>query len=291
MPGIGDTRTVTMPRPHIEFIHAQDLPWRTGILPEPMADWACKLLSRDTDTGACSVIVKIPAGWARPGVEHLTAAQEFFVLDGTVEIGGQDYGLDSYGYLPAGIGRRGARSAPGAVVLSFFDAAPETRPGAATDSTDDAIPYLNLHEMPWTSEGMDPELLKGRIFVHKVMRIDKVRSDKTVVLNASAHSHPPHWKQRQLHHPCVEEFFIVSGEITGPQGIMTAGAYFWRPAGIAHGPFGSRTGYLAICRFVGGRHVNVWHDDYLPYSYDRPHQPVLPEDLRALARPRKIALY
>jgi hypothetical protein len=176
-------------------------------------------------------------------------------------------------------------------VLSFFDAAPETRPGAATDSTDDAIPYLNLHEMPWTSEGMDPELLKGRIFVHKVMRIDKVRSDKTVVLNASAHSHPPHWKQRQLHHPCVEEFFIVSGEITGPQGIMTAGAYFWRPAGIAHGPFGSRTGYLAICRFVGGRHVNVWHDDYLPYSYDRPHQPVLPEDLRALARPRKIALY
>ena len=27
-----------MARPHIEFIHAQDLEWQTDVLPEPFAD-------------------------------------------------------------------------------------------------------------------------------------------------------------------------------------------------------------------------------------------------------------
>lgn len=280
-----------MTRPHIEFIHAQDLPWRTEALPGPLATVDCKTLSRDTETGACSVILRIPPGWSRPTPEHLTAAQEFFVLDGELEIGSQTYGLDAYGYLPAGYPRPRQASKSGAVILSFFDRRPDWTPGTAATTGADAVPYLNLHEIPWTSEGIDPELLKGKILVHKLLRYDKVTGSKTLILNASAHAHPPNWRQRELHHPCVEEFFVISGDITGPQGIMTAGAYFWRPAGITHGPFGSRTGYLAVCRFVEGHHVNVWHTDYLPYSYHRPYAPALPEDLRPLARGRTIAPY
>ncbi len=281
-----------MPRPHIEFIHAQDLPWQSNALPGALNDLDCKVLSSDAESGACSVIVKIPPGWSRQGIENWSAAQEFFVLDGAVDIGSQTYGMDAYGYLPSGFTRQGQRSAQGAVILAFFDATPEIRPGpGAPDPTRPAIPHVNLHEEPWTSDGIDPELLKGRIFVHKLLRYDPVRGDKTVMLNASAHSHPPGWKQRQLHHPCVEEFFILAGDITGPEGIMTAGAYFWRPPGIAHGPFGSRTGYLAICRFVDGHHVNIWHEEYLPYTYAQPFNPVLPDTLRRLARPRMIAPY
>jgi len=280
-----------MARRHIEFIHAQDLPWQTEALPGPLAALDCKTLSHDSESGACSVILRFPPGWSRPTPEHLTAAQEFLVLDGEFEIGNQTYGLDAYGYLPAGHPRSRQASKPGAVILSFFDRRPDWMPGTATTGGTGAVPYLNLHEMPWTSEGVDPELLKGRVLVHKVLRHDKVVGSKTLMLNASAHAHPPNWKQRALHHPCVEEFFVISGDITGPQGIMTAGAYFWRPAGIAHGPFGSRTGYLAVCRFVEGHHVNIWHDDDLPYSYTRPYAPALPEDLRPLARGRTIAPY
>jgi len=33
---------------------------------------------------------------------------------------------------------------------------------------------------------------------------------------------------------------------------MTPGAYFWRPPGIDHGPYGSLTGTLALFRTVDG---------------------------------------
>ena len=80
-----------MPRPHIEFIHAQDLPWQSNALPGALNDLDCKVLSSDAESGACSVIVKIPPGWSRQGIENWSAAQEFFVLDGAVDIGSQTY--------------------------------------------------------------------------------------------------------------------------------------------------------------------------------------------------------
>ena len=52
-----------MARDHLEFIQTQVLPWIT--LPETAArpGVACKVLSRDPDSGAVSVILKYPAGF------------------------------------------------------------------------------------------------------------------------------------------------------------------------------------------------------------------------------------
>ena len=50
-----------MARPHIEFVQSQALPWRT--LPDTAArpGVGCKVLSRDGDTGAVSVILRYPS--------------------------------------------------------------------------------------------------------------------------------------------------------------------------------------------------------------------------------------
>ena len=52
-----------MPRPHIEFLHAQQLPWLAA--PFMGAMWRgseVKILSRDAESGACSVIWRLPPG-------------------------------------------------------------------------------------------------------------------------------------------------------------------------------------------------------------------------------------
>lgn len=114
-----------MARPHIEFIHAQVLAWETG----PLADVEIKVLSRDTDSGAASLIQRYPAGWSGAAPYHLEAAEEFVVLEGEIAINGVPYTELTYAHLPARHGRREVRSEGGAVVLSFFDASPAVTRG------------------------------------------------------------------------------------------------------------------------------------------------------------------
>ena len=283
-----------MARPHIEFIHAQDLPWLQGVLPDALGRLDAKVLSRDDDTGACSIILRYPPGWRDDTVSHFAAAHEFYVLDGAIVRDGQSYGIESYGYFPAGHTTRSAASPEGAVVLTFFDATPVSVAGeglVAQDPDAPAIPYINLLEMPWSSKGIDPDVQFLRI-VHKVLRHNKATGDKTIVLDGGAHTHPRDWHEKALAHPCVEEMFLLSGDIVGERGLMTAGAYFWRPPHEWHGPFGSRYGNVSLIRFVGGHHVNIWGDESLRFQYDPPHAPKLPAALepfrgsgRSFARP------
>ncbi len=50
-----------MPRPHIEFVHAQQLPWSAApFVDAPWRELPCKLLSRDPASGACSLLLRLP---------------------------------------------------------------------------------------------------------------------------------------------------------------------------------------------------------------------------------------
>ena len=113
-----------MPRPHVEFLHAQQLPWRAA--PFPGGGWQgveAKLLSRDPATGACSALLKLPPGFRR-GAYRLAASQEWLLLEGAMRRGAVDYGLDDYAWLPAGHPGDGWSSDGGAVLLAFFDREP-----------------------------------------------------------------------------------------------------------------------------------------------------------------------
>ncbi len=274
-----------MPRPHIEFLHAQQLAWQPA--PFPGAGWRgidCKVLSRDPASGACSVLLRLPAGLERPA-HALAAASEWWVLEGALQIGTLAYGLDDYAFWPAGRPRASLESAAGSVLLAFFDREPAWHgPGELVpDTATPCIERIATHDLPWTSHDIDPSVQFLRLS-HKVLRHVPETGEKTLLLSMGGQAHPVGWREAQLAHDCVEEMYLLGGEIIGERGTMYEGAYFWRPPGRWHGPFGSRRGSLSLIRFSDGRHHNIWSDTPLAFTLQPAHAPVLPESTPAAAR-------
>lgn len=278
------TPPIPCPRPHIEFIQAQLLPWQ-HVGPDgarPGVEY--KFLSRDPVSGACSVLLRYPAGWRREGEEHLLAAEEFYVLDGSLLIDDRiACTADCYAHWPRGWVHRSVAAPRGAVVLAFYDARPEVRPGRPdTPAREDLlVRRLDVARMPWDTTLNDPNLRHLGI-ARKNLRQDPDTGERSFLSLIMPHSAPDGNIGPKEVHPCVEEAYVLSGALSGPHGVMHPGAYFWRPPGIPHGPFGSRWGAVSLMRFVGGRHVNVWTDEQAPFLLDAPYQPVLPPDLSHL---------
>ncbi len=269
-------------RPHTEFIHAQLLPWRRIGTEAARPDAEYKFLSRDEDTGACSALIRYPAGWSKTGAEYITADEEFYVLSGEIEINGTHYGFDTYGFLPSGFPRESMSVRAGAVVLTFFSAEPTIKAGKAEWDASRLVRKIDALHMPWDMSLNDPKLAHLGIS-RKDLRKDPVTGERTFLSMILPHSEPPGCEGPQERHPIVEEAYVISGSLTGPQGTMEPGAYFWRPPAIAHGPFGTRWGCVTLIRFVGGEHKNIWSETSAPFDFDAPYDPILPEDLSAFA--------
>ena len=73
-----------MGRPWIEFVQSQRLPWERGLLDALRPGIETKLLSRDPQSGGCSLLVRYPAGFSSSG-GALRADDEFLVLDGALD--------------------------------------------------------------------------------------------------------------------------------------------------------------------------------------------------------------
>jgi len=275
-----------MARPQIEFLHAQQLPWTPAGFGGPI--WRSvqmKQLSEDPTSGACSLLLSLPAGFAV--AEHrLAAGQEFLVLDGSFEIDGQDYTLDCYGYLPTSMPRRSWSSREGAVLLCFFDARPncvEQEGDAPTEQAWDRsqlIRCIDTHNTPWTRHDIDPSVQFLNL-AHKVLRHIPATGEKTLLLSSGAQTHPRNWREAQLQHDCAEEMYLLGGDIIGERGTIYEGGYFWRPPGQWHGPFGSRRGSLSLIRFCEGHHQNLWSDQPQPFTLTPRHAPELPLPYRS----------
>jgi hypothetical protein len=267
-------------RDHIEFVQAQLIPWRRIGPSAARPDVEYKFLSRDAADGACSAILRYPPGWRREGLEHVLADEEIYVLEGDLTINDITYGPDAYAFLPSGWSRARAYSRGGAVVLSYFSGEPFWREGAGDCDESRAVPYLDALHMPWDMTVNDQRLAYLGIS-RKDLRRDPKTGERTFLSMMLPQSEPPGRTGKQERHPIVEEAFLIAGSLTGPQGTMHPGAYFWRPPGLMHGPFGTRWGAVALIRFLGGAHVNEWCDE-APFSFDAPYEPILPEPLNAL---------
>ncbi|NBC35958.1 DUF4437 domain-containing protein [Novosphingobium sp. FSY-8] len=271
-------------REHIEFVQSQMLPWlRIGAgLARPDAE--IKLLSRDEADGACSVLLRFPPGWSREGPEHLLADEEFYVLEGDIELNGAVYGPDCYAFLPAGWTRHTTRSTKGCVLLAFYDRDPKliaTAGDGTAETSERAIPFLDAAAMPWDMTLNDPNL-KHLGISRKNLRTDPVTQERTFLSLVLPQAIPQGNKGPQETHPIVEEAYLIAGSLTGPQGTMHPGAYFWRPPHIKHGPYGARWGSVSLIRFVGGKHVNVWTPEEAPFDLAAPYAPDLPPRLAHL---------
>jgi hypothetical protein len=265
-----------MHRPFIEFLQTQRLPWiPADTVGLPGAEM--RVLSEDRDTGACSLLVRFPAGWRRDG-GILAADEEVFVIGGALTIGDRTHKRFGYTHLPAGYLHGRASTVDGAVAVVFYSARPEPVAGtahAADLATERVVEHLNALDGEWGAN-FHPQFPPGA--GRKWLRRDPVTKDETWVLGTM----PLRSGRRAEKHPVVEEMFLLSGELQGHLGTMRPGAYFWRPPEEWHGPFGSLTGNLFLFRTVGGPLSTVYRDDESEFSWTPPDRPILPPDLAAL---------
>jgi hypothetical protein len=268
-------------RPHIEFIQSQWLPWEARVLPRARPDVEARVLSRDDADGSSSLIVRYPAGYAR-GAEALDADEEFIVLSGSFVVDGVEYGRHDYAHLPRGLPRSGMASKHGAEVLTFFSKDPVVAPGGDYDPAR-LVRRIDTRAMPGMTgprKHMASEGFNHGGTVHKLLFDDPLTRDKTWIAGL-----PPYWSCDSVErHPVCEEEFALEGDIHMPNGVMYTGAYFWRPADIPHGPFGTLGGTIHLCRGKGGPFSTAFTKAERPFRWDPPYDPVLPDSYR-----RKLA--
>lgn len=256
-----------MPRPHIEFVQVQHVPW--VYQPDGRAE---RLLNADPETGAATLMVRYLAGYRAPA-ETADHAEEFLVLDGEVEIDGEPRRRHAYGFLPRASGLGARHSQWGAILLVFRHGRddPDSAHGTAEPIAIDAA------AMPWDVSTYDPKLAHLRL-ARKVLRLGPNDSGRTFLLAGMPHGVPAERELPAETHDHAEEMFMISGEMWCPEGPMRPGAYFYRPPGILHGPHVSETGFLQIMRSPGANHiVTHWSETVRPLPLGAPYAPVLPE--------------
>lgn len=266
-------------RDHIEFIQAQRMPWEDAAgfgLPGARL----KLLSRDDEDGSFSAVAHLPSGWSREA-GALALDEEIYVLDGALRIGGEVLGEDCYSFRPAGLDH-GALAASGETHLLFFRsgemAAPLRAPDAAAKRL---VPKIDMTDGVWDGDfeklGLGGMKSTARM---RILREDPFSGEITYVSASNAFKRG----DKAERHPIVQEFFMLSGELAGEQGLMQAGAYCFRPPMFKHAPYATRTGAVIFFRGLGGRQETYW-EDAERIGFNPEPAPILPERLRALAAP------
>jgi len=277
-----------MARPHIEFIHAFDMPWTKGLYGGARNDVEHKLLSYDSENSEASVLVRYPAGWTRGEAEYLSADEEIYVLDGAIEINGRRYTRSAYAYFPAGHVRRTASSSGGAVALTFFSGEPRGAKGNPPAGLYDErrfIAWKSLFEEGWDADysGVNSPEIAASGSRKKLLRTDPKTKDQTWLMGIL-----PSYREKKVEsHPVVQECYIIDGELPGNYGLMLPGAYFWRPPEILHGPFGSKTGSIVLSRTKGGALTVDYYDLDEPHRFEPVHRPVVPPEFRMYAQAKR----
>lgn len=267
-------------RDHIDFVQAQYLDWQdASTIGYPEA--RLKLLSSDDETGALSTIVSLPAGWTRTADPH-RFDEEIYVLDGALTVGDLPFTAHCYGFLPAGYSQNAMATQEGATLLYFRSGPVEERMGAdVIQITSRLVRYIDVAAGPWDGDfdkfGLGSMKAGARM---RVLRQDPFTGETTYITATIAFRRG----EQAERHPIAQEFFMLSGELSGPYGTMQAGAYCIRPPMAKHAPYGSPTGALILFRGFGGSQETFWEDTD-PFTYYPPHRPILPDHLKHLGKP------
>lgn len=276
-----------MARPHTLFIQAQCLPWMDGLRAPGWDGVQSKILSIDEQDSDATCIVRYPPGWKRPGPAHLATHEEFFVLDGAIDINGRHYGKHAYAFLPAGHLRHRAETAQGAVLLTMFYGKPELCAGTPADGLYDEdllIPQIDVLEMEWDPSLVDPQLAPGVAI--KPLREDPYTKETSFLYCSPPHRVPPGMAKPQWTHSMVEELYCIEGEyVWGDCGRMGPGGYAWWREGVYHGPAGTDVGYNLFVRTVNGPLDNLFDTEKKPFSWTPEYNPQLPDRLLPYAKP------
>ena len=259
-----------MPREHVEFIHAQAIPWNAESGRFDRTGAAVRVLSEDPVSGACSTVIRYPGGWSAAST-NLSDDEEFFVLAGELTLNNMTYGAGDYAYLPAGYVVEHRSSQPGATVLTFFEA-------AQSDHFVERIATRTQEKIA----ASDPVVASERVS-RQLLKPDSVNGERTWILHIDGSADNPFIVDGVERHPCVEEMFLLDGEFVMGCGRMRRGAYFWRPPMIPHGPMGTDVGFSGFFRAKEGNFSTQWSDAESKVDWRAAYLPTLPDHLKPYA--------
>jgi hypothetical protein len=240
-----------MGRQFLEFMQTQDLPWQASPdLPGLEEKW----LSGEAG-GISTRLLRVPAGWIGRIAGSLAA--EIFVLAGAIVADATTITLHGYAYFPE---VTDVRSDEGATLLAYFD--PPAR-------NNDPRIIIDSVAQPWDRADLESEIAHLN-YARKNLRLSPDGDRRTYLLGGLPHGHPADGARLERH-PHAEEMFMVAGDMPCSLGVMTAGAYFYRP----RSPGSNAT-------------ISEWSDALLPVLLDPPYCPELPAGHPSLlAAPRR----
>ena len=247
-----------MPRPQTENLNAFNVaavPWTPAGLP---AGIRIRVLNEDSDQGAVTALLEIPAGWSWPETARCAADQELFVLEGELQLGSATLANGGFCFYPAGTLQSGWHAPAFCRVFAIFNRRPvyETVERAAAGApSDQVVEHLDSWAMNWFDPltASDPsEAYRPGIFV-KVLRRDPATGTSTHLAGLM-----PGWFMEGIEvHPVREESITLSGDVHigtvdgAPGYTCVVGSYYSRPPGVPHGPLASKNGNVGLVHTDG----------------------------------------
>lgn len=111
---------------------SDDLPWSPFDIPGGNMPARIFVLRPEPTSRAQVLLVRFPPGWERAASGSYSAAEELFVLDGSLEMSGKRYLAGDWAYFPADSLREGTSSTEGMLGLARFDGPARWTEGCGT---------------------------------------------------------------------------------------------------------------------------------------------------------------
>ena len=290
-PGVGNRRDVM-------FLQSQWIPWEEHKVRGPGA--RRRRLSQNPGDGSETLLLRFASGYAAdPG--FLSADFEFLVIEGSVEINGVPCAAGTYGMHPAGFAHRTFVSTTGAVLLVITMGGPdELHRGSSRFAArkERLVVSLNTLTLPWYN-GVDPRVQAVRPRMPPLPLSNQREPEPTVFtkllwedpdtkghtfLRSDLPRLPPGPQAVRTHIVDAEYFLFAGDYIIAGEGRMTPGAYFFWAANAMHGPSACEHISYMIGKYYGPVAL-INGEERRPITLDPIHQPRVPEDLAAYAKP------
>ena len=251
-----------MARPHIEPFCDRDVHFKNMTLPGFSPGMRYKMLSLDTDSGACSMTVQLDSGYRQPP-GFSWAERELMIIEGELRVGDRQCRKGHYFYIPPGYAMPEIATTGGCLLLMMYNTsapsheeATEHHPLAQIDLYHDVDSYM---DMPWAPGNLvSPAVASGCMI--KLLNFNPISYAMTFLYCMS----PAFFQDNISYHDCAEESYHLWGTSWMMQfGNLPTGGYFWRPAYINHGAFASQFGCIALGR-VDSKLFNHFH--YNPWT-------------------------
>ena len=236
---------------HINFIQSQWLGWTCESLFPHLIGSKYKLLNFDQSSKEVSALIFYPKGFVINNCIIDSFHQEFYILDGEIEINGVTFINDCYSFMPIGYKINKAHSNKDTVILTFFkvDESFNSNKSIQKDYKDLWVPRINAYNSTWENSYENYKVLnssKSKSNI-KILRKNKFNNSETLLVGI-----PPIWLIPSLKLVKTKlEIFLIYGKIKNKFGNMYRGAYMCYDANESSSIMGNLESAVFLLRCSG----------------------------------------